>query len=181
MTESFSESMYGRPVLSTPPAAPPAGMPETGKSCCEIAMYIILGVLCIAIFVGVIRMCRGDATLSTLTCAGRLGKDEISNVSHATCDADVDAAVKANKKTILMFYANWCGHCKAMKPIVDRVAAAQTDIPFVFVDGDQISPKCHGDYQVDGYPTVIAVSNGKRQAFEGERSFEKLSSWCKSA
>ncbi len=64
---------------------------------------------------------------------------------------------------MVMFYAPWCGHCKAAKP--DYTAAAEhfsadKKVTFAAVDCTQFTSICD-KHDVDGYPTFTYFSYGK--------------------
>lgn len=90
-----------------------------------------------------------------------------------TDSLDIEEQVKSGKKLVL-FYADWCGHCKKIKPIWDETAKEVNadEVKMIKVncgegtDKDQAIMK---KYSIDGYPTIIQFINGKPQLYQGER------------
>lgn len=65
--------------------------------------------------------------------------------------------------TLVDFYADWCGPCKMIAPIVEEIANERTDITVgkVNVDNDaDIAIK----YGVSSIPTLIVFKDGKETA-----------------
>jgi len=79
--------------------------------------------------------------------------------------------VKENKLCIIMFYAPWCGHCKAFKPEYERIATTLKGmgIPAGRIDGDQDSEISEG-VGVEGFPTIMVYVDGKPVKYDGPRS-----------
>ncbi len=60
--------------------------------------------------------------------------------------------------TILVdFYANWCGPCKMLSPILEKVSS---DIKVIKVDVDKFE-KLSREYGIMSIPTVILFKNGE--------------------
>lgn len=62
------------------------------------------------------------------------------------------------EKTIKMidFYADWCGPCKALSPILDKLAENYPQIDLVKVDvEDDNNVELSSSYNVVGLPTII--------------------------
>jgi thiol-disulfide isomerase/thioredoxin len=92
-------------------------------------------------------------------------------------------------RQLVMFYADWCGHCNSMKPIwkevSDEVEAKnnnETDeskkVKMLKVNCGDDKPE-HKDiretYGVSGFPTIKLFENGKETGeFKGERTKEGL-------
>ena len=63
------------------------------------------------------------------------------------------------EKTVVDFYATWCGPCKMLGPVFEEVAN-NSDIQFVKVDIDNHEDLCR-EYKVMSVPTLILFENGK--------------------
>jgi thioredoxin 1 len=59
------------------------------------------------------------------------------------------------------FYADWCGPCKAMAPILQQVAAENAGkVKVIKVDVDK-NPAAAQQFKVQGVPTLILFHQGK--------------------
>lgn len=63
------------------------------------------------------------------------------------------------EKTIVDFYATWCGPCKMLSPVFEELSK-ESDINFVKVDIDNHEDLCR-EYKVMSVPTLILFENGK--------------------
>ena len=61
------------------------------------------------------------------------------------------------------FYADWCGPCKMLSPIIDEIAEERTDITVGKVNVDE-NNSLAAKYNVMSIPTMIIFKNGKEQA-----------------
>lgn len=61
------------------------------------------------------------------------------------------------------FYADWCGPCKMLSPIIDEIAEERTDITIGKVNVDE-NNSLATKYNVMSIPTMIIFKNGKEQA-----------------
>lgn len=61
------------------------------------------------------------------------------------------------------FYAEWCGPCKMLSPIVDEIAEERTDIKVGKVNVDE-SSELAVQYRVMSVPTLVVMRDGKEQA-----------------
>ena len=69
-----------------------------------------------------------------------------------------------NKEKVLVdFYADWCGPCKMLSPIIDEVAQENDDIKVVKVNVDESSDIAL-EYKVMSIPTLVVIKNGQEVA-----------------
>ena len=74
---------------------------------------------------------------------------------------DFEKEVLQSEKPVLVdFYADWCGPCKMLSPIVDEVANENEDIKVVKVNIDE-SQDLAMKYQVMSIPTLVVIKEGK--------------------
>ena len=70
-------------------------------------------------------------------------------------------AVKSSDKTVLLdFYADWCGPCRMVSPIVDEIADEREDILVgkINVDAEQELAEAFGVFSI---PTLVVMRDGK--------------------
>ena len=58
------------------------------------------------------------------------------------------------------FYADWCGPCKVMAPIIDEIADERPDITVGKVNVDE-QGELAMEYRVASIPTLLLFKNGK--------------------
>uniref|UniRef100_A0A6C0JIW0 Thioredoxin domain-containing protein n=1 Tax=viral metagenome TaxID=1070528 RepID=A0A6C0JIW0_9ZZZZ len=85
-----------------------------------------------------------------------------------------------NGKTMLLVYADWCGHCKSLKPIWSEASSEvnkdNQKMYMVNCGGDsEDEKKIMKDYSIDGFPTILIFNNGTyEKTYTGERTKEGL-------
>lgn len=71
------------------------------------------------------------------------------------------SALEENTKVVLDFYAEWCGPCKKLGPILDKLAGKYQDIMFIKINVDQFR-SISDAYSVKSLPTLMLFKDGKR-------------------
>lgn len=73
--------------------------------------------------------------------------------------------VKSDKPVLIDFYADWCGPCKMVSPIVDEIADERDDVKVCKVNVDE-QPDLAMQFGVMSIPTLIVMKNGEEAARE---------------
>lgn len=64
-------------------------------------------------------------------------------------------------RTVVDFYATWCGPCKRLSPIVEKIAGEKpAGLAFVKVDVDK-APELAREYNIEALPTLVIFEQGK--------------------
>ncbi len=76
-----------------------------------------------------------------------------------------DLARSSDKKVLLDFYADWCGPCRMVSPIVDEIAKENPQylVGKINVDNEQ---ELAEEFEVFSIPTLVVMQNGKVLASE---------------
>ena len=85
-------------------------------------------------------------------------------VLHVT-DADFnDTVVKAESPVLVDYWAEWCGPCKMIAPVLDEIAteyAGKLTVAKVNIDDNPATPQHYG---VRGIPTLMIFKDGEVEA-----------------
>ncbi len=82
---------------------------------------------------------------------------EIINVTSENFEGEV---LKSDKPVLVDFYADWCGPCKMLSPIIESVAKENETIKVVKVNVDNAQDLAI-EYQVMSIPTVVVIKDGQ--------------------
>lgn len=75
-------------------------------------------------------------------------------------DKNISEILAKNEIAVVDFWAEWCGPCRMMGPIIDQLASEETNITVgkLNVDGN---PESSMQFMVSSIPTIIFFKGGK--------------------
>jgi thioredoxin 1 len=93
-------------------------------------------------------------------------------------ESDFDQVVLKSKTPVLVdFWAEWCGPCRTLAPIVEAIAEQYEEAARVFKLNVDDSPTLTRRYQIQGIPTLILFQDGvEKERLVGVVSQETISS-----
>ena len=68
--------------------------------------------------------------------------------------------LECEKAVLIDFYANWCGPCRMLRPILEEVAIENNNIKFASVNVDEESELAK-EYNIFSIPCLIIIKEGK--------------------
>ncbi len=77
--------------------------------------------------------------------------------------AEFDALVAEGKTVLVDFFANWCGPCKMLAPVLEEVAPSYPEVEFVKVDTDENEDLARR-FKISAIPALFIIKDGKQVA-----------------
>jgi putative thioredoxin len=108
---------------------------------------------------------------------GTAGVPPIVEITEATFESEVIA--RSDQVLVLVdLWATWCGPCKQLSPILERLAE-QADGKWILATVDvDANPRIAQAFGVQSIPTVVAIANGQPvSAFQGVQPEAQISAW----
>ncbi len=71
-----------------------------------------------------------------------------------------DEVMRSDKPVLIDFFANWCGPCRMVSPLVDEIAEERSDVKVCKVDVDE-QGELAANFGVSSIPMLVVIKNGK--------------------
>lgn len=82
---------------------------------------------------------------------------EITHATDATFDHDVE---RQRGVTVVDFWASWCGPCRMIGPVLERIASERHDVKVVKINNDE-NIRIASRFGVRALPTLLFFKDGK--------------------
>lgn len=85
-----------------------------------------------------------------------------------------EEVIVCDKPLLIDFYAEWCGPCRMVAPVVEEIADEHPEYVVGKINVDE-EPELAGEYGVFSIPTLVVLKNGKvSRKITGARPKEKI-------
>lgn len=110
-----------------------------------------------------------------------------NNVKNTRVNYQTKKNNKNNKIAIVLIYADWCGHCQALRPVWNKFINTLNKDKYNIIEinsneQEQGINKIKSEYKVDdipivGFPTIGHIYKNRFYSYNGGRDLENLKLW----
>jgi thiol-disulfide isomerase/thioredoxin len=76
-----------------------------------------------------------------------------------------------NDTKLILIHADWCGHCKKMKPEWDKIKSEFGEERCIDIESESITEEHRKLYKINGFPSLFKDKNGNITPYEGDRTY----------
>ena len=86
--------------------------------------------------------------------------------------------INSETPTLVDFFAEWCGPCRMMIPVLDKVAEKMENKVNIYKINTDENPDLAMTYEISGIPCLVLFKNGKEfTRVAGYQSESQLTKW----
>tara|TARA_B100000579_G_scaffold266925_1_gene220134 strand:- start:198 stop:518 length:321 start_codon:yes stop_codon:yes gene_type:complete len=98
-------------------------------------------------------------------------------ITDESFDTDV---IKSNKPTVVDFWAEWCGPCKQIGPVLEEISDEMKDEVIIAKHNIDEEPNTPTKYGIKGIPTMLLFKGGELKATKvGATTKSNIVTWIK--
>ena len=98
-------------------------------------------------------------------------------ITDESFDSDV---IKSDKPTVVDFWAEWCGPCKQIGPVLEEISEEMKDQVVIVKHNIDQEPNTPTKYGIKGIPTMLLFKGGELKATKvGATTKSNIVSWIK--
>lgn len=83
-------------------------------------------------------------------------------IVHITNESFAEEVLRSDVPVLADFYADWCGPCKMVAPILEEIAGERDDVKIVKINVDEAGDIA-AEFAVMSIPTLILFKNGRQE------------------
>ena len=91
-------------------------------------------------------------------------EEKTGEVFEVTEENFTEMVLKSDKKVLIEFYADWCGPCKTLSPILEEIAKENLDIKVVKINVDE-SPNLATTFGANSIPYLVVMEDAREINF----------------
>ena len=78
------------------------------------------------------------------------------------------------KPKIMLFKADWCGHCKSFKGVWDQLSKnSGLDVEFITYDSEK-DKELFKQYSISGFPTLLFKNGNRLIEYNNDRDYDSI-------
>lgn len=82
------------------------------------------------------------------------------SVLHITKETFEQEVLKSSRPVLVDFWADWCGPCRMVGPVLEEIALERPDIKVGKINVDE-QPELAARFSISSIPTLLVVKEGK--------------------
>jgi len=100
-------------------------------------------------------------------------------IEEISSEEELKNILSAHEKVLIDFYADWCGPCRMMGPIMEEICEDMIDMIKVYKVNVDETPELSDKFEISSIPTVIYFQNGELvEKIVGLRPKEEILKLC---